>query len=80
MSEGGTEPSVSDARLIHLEAFKKRFDPMNRIGNEIHILVDTDIPPAVCLEQILLTEALWDGATRMGTARSARYTCLPEHR
>ena len=61
-----SEPSVSDARLIHLDAFKKRFAPMARIRNEIHILVDTENSPAVCLRQILLTEALWDGATRKG--------------
>ena len=57
----GTEPSVSDARLIHLEAFKKRFEPMARIGNEIHIFVDTEKPPALCLRQILLTDSLLAG-------------------
>jgi len=56
-----TEPSVSDARLIHLEAFKKRFEPMTRIGNEIHIFVDTEKPPAVCLRQILLADSLLAG-------------------
>ena len=56
-----TEPSVSDARLIHLEAFKKRFDPMNRIGNAIHIRVDTENFPADCLRQIFLTDRLLDG-------------------
>ena len=56
-----TEPSVSDARLIHLEAFKKRYQPMVRMGNEIHILVDTANPPALCLQHILLTEALFVG-------------------
>ena len=61
-----TEPSVSDARLIHLQAFKKRFEPMARIGNEIHILVDTEKPTAVCLRQILLTDSLWEGVTRKG--------------
>jgi predicted kinase len=56
-----TEPSVSDARLIHLEAFKKRFDPMNRIGNAIHVRVDTENSPADCLRQIFLTDCLVDG-------------------
>ena len=59
-------PSVSDARLVHLPAFKKRFEPLDRMGNEIHIIVDTENPPAVCLQQILLTEALWNGATPKG--------------
>ena len=60
------EPSVSDARLIHLQAFKKRFEPMARIDNEIHIRVDTENAPAVSLRQILLTEVLWDGAPNKG--------------
>ena len=60
------EPSVSDARLIHLEAFKKRFEPIARIGNEIHIPVDTTRPPADCLRQILLTDSL------SGTVSSAK--------
>ncbi len=61
-----TEPSVSDARLIHLEAFKKRFTPMARLGNEIHILVDTENPMAVCLRHILLAVALENGGNPKG--------------
>ena len=61
-----TEPSVSDARLIHLEAFKKRFEPIAPAGNAIHILVDTENPPAVCLRQILLTDCLMDNFTQKG--------------
>lgn len=61
-----TEPSVSDARLIHLQAFIKRFESIDRMENEIHILVDTANPPAACLRQILLTEALWNGTIRKG--------------
>jgi predicted kinase len=60
-----TEPSVSDARLIHLEAFKKRFEPIAPVGNAIHMLVDTQNPPAACLRQILLTDRLL-GLTRIG--------------
>ena len=58
-----SEPSISDARLIHLQAFKKRFEPITRIDNEIHIRVDTENAPAVSLRQILLTEVLWGGAS-----------------
>jgi len=60
------EPSLSDARLIHLDALKKRFAPMARIGNEIHILVNTENSPAVCLRQILLTDSLWDDISKKG--------------
>lgn len=61
-----TEPSVSDARLIHLEAFKNHFDSITPAGNAIHILVDTENPPAVCLRQILLTDSLMNAFTRKG--------------
>ena len=37
-------------RLVHQEAFKKRFEPIG-IDNEIHILVDTENSPAVRLRQ-----------------------------
>ena len=63
--ERETEPSVSDARLIHLEAFKKRFEPIAPAGNAIHILVNTENPPAACLRQILLTDGRL-GFTRIG--------------
>ena len=52
---------MSDARLIHLAAFKERYQPMVRTGNAIHISVDTENPPAVCLRHILLTDALFVG-------------------
>jgi len=34
---------------------------MNRIGNAIHIRVDTENFPADCLRQIFLTDRLLDG-------------------
>lgn len=61
-----TEPSVSDARLIHLKAFIKRYDPMDRIGDEIHIPVDTSDSPADCLRLILLSDSLWNRLNRKG--------------
>jgi aminoglycoside phosphotransferase family enzyme/predicted kinase len=63
-----TEPSVSDARLIHLEAFKKRFEPITPVDPAIHILIDTEIPPAECIRQILLTDSLMDVFSRKGGA------------
>ena len=61
-----SEPSVSDARLVHLEAFKQRFEPMAQIANEVHIIVNTENSLAVCLRQILLTGSLWDDITQNG--------------
>jgi len=54
-------PSVSDARLIHLEDFKKRFVPLTPMADEIHICVDTENPPVDCLRHILLADALFNG-------------------
>ena len=68
-----TGPSVSDARLIHLEAFKKRYQPMVRIGNEIHIPVDTENPPAVCLRHIMLTDALFVGCLQGFPRKGGRH-------
>lgn len=55
-----TEPSLSDARLIHLERFKQRYEPITDIEPAVHIQVNTHTSPANCLHQILLNDALWD--------------------
>jgi predicted kinase len=57
-----TEPSLSDARLVHLEAFKKRFEPVDAIRGAVHIRVDTARPVRECLRYILLSEPLLAGA------------------
>jgi len=44
---------VSDARYHHYENFKKRFEPLNELGDEMHIRVDTEKPLEACMEQIL---------------------------
>jgi aminoglycoside phosphotransferase family enzyme/predicted kinase len=44
---------VSDARYHHYEDFKKRFEPLNELGDEIHICVDTEKSLEACMEQIL---------------------------
>lgn len=44
---------VSDARYHHYEDFKKRFEPLNELGDEMHIRVDTENPLEECMEQIL---------------------------
>ncbi|WP_319524995.1 AAA family ATPase [uncultured Desulfosarcina sp.] len=59
-----TEPSLSDARLIHLEAFKKRFEPVEAIGGAAHLRVDTARPIRECLHRILLSDALLAGAEK----------------
>ena len=49
-----TESSISDARLIHLERFKQRYEPIVNSSPAIHITVDTEKPIAECLKGILL--------------------------
>ncbi|BBO92998.1 AAA family ATPase [Desulfosarcina ovata] len=61
-----SEPSVSDARLIHLDAFLSRFEPFQPMANAKHIVVDTAVSPALSLRQIVLADALWDHPTRQG--------------
>jgi hypothetical protein len=45
--------SVSDARHHHYEDFKKRFEPLNELSDEMHIRVDTEKPLKECMEIIL---------------------------
>ena len=60
LSKRETEPSLSDARLIHLEHFKQRYEPITDVEPAVHIRVDTHASLADCLRQILLNDALWD--------------------
>lgn len=48
-----TEPSISDARLHHLEQFKKRFEPLNELRDEVHIHINTARPLAENMQKIL---------------------------
>lgn len=59
-----TEPSLSDARLVHLKAFKKRFEPVDTIGVGAHIRIDTARPVRECLHRILLSNALTSSRRR----------------
>jgi aminoglycoside phosphotransferase family enzyme/predicted kinase len=48
-----TGTSISDARLRHFEQFKKRFEPLNEIPDEIHIPIDTERPLQEIIQKIL---------------------------
>lgn len=37
-----TRPCISDARIRHFERFKKRFEPLNEIPDEMHIRINTE--------------------------------------
>ena len=45
--------SVSDARIHHFEEFKKRFEPLREIGEDMHICVNTQKPLEEIMGEIL---------------------------
>ena len=53
LSNRKTEFSVSDARPSHFEYFKKRFEPLNEVGDAMHIRVNTEKPLEECMQKIL---------------------------
>jgi aminoglycoside phosphotransferase family enzyme/predicted kinase len=59
-----TQACVSDARRMHLEAFQKRFEPLDPDGAAVHIRVDTAASRQACLRHVLIAEALPDGDVR----------------
>lgn len=65
-----TEPSISDARLIHLERFKQRHAPITEIDPVLHIRVSTERPLADCLQRIVLDHGLRNGSNGAAPAPS----------
>jgi len=53
LSHRKTKVSVSDARLHHFEYFKERFEPLNDVGEAIHIRVNTEKPLEECMQKII---------------------------
>ncbi|MDA8136486.1 MAG: AAA family ATPase [Desulfobacteraceae bacterium] len=51
-----SRPSLSDARLVHFDDFRKGFEALTEIGPEQRILVDTENPVEECMNRILLNE------------------------
>ena len=67
-----SRPSVSDARLFHLEDFKKRYEPVASMGNAVHIRIDTARPLRECLRQVLLAAQFPTGSQSPDRAVPAR--------
>jgi predicted kinase len=55
LRERETQPSISDARLHHLEEFKKKFQPYAPSEGGIHMVADTATPLPVSVQRIMLT-------------------------
>ena len=66
--------SISDARLRHFEQFKKRFEPLNEIPDEIHIPVSTERSLEACIQKILSQDHLMPD--REGTEKDERRTSV----
>ena len=62
LSNRKTKLSVSDARLPNFEYFKKRFEPLNEVGDAMHIRVNTEKPLEKCMQQILAKDIVAIGA------------------
>jgi predicted kinase len=52
LAERETADSISDARLIHLKHFRKRFEPLTDIRDELRIRVDTNMSLDESLRQV----------------------------
>lgn len=51
-----SRPSLSDARLVHFDSFRKGFEALTEIRPEQRILVDTGNPVEECMNRILFNE------------------------
>ncbi len=53
LSNRKTGFQISDARLHHFEYFKEKFKPFNKVGDTMHICVNTEKTLEKCMQQIL---------------------------
>jgi hypothetical protein len=56
LSNRKTEFQISDAHLHHFEYFKKKFKPFNKVGDAMHIRVNTEKTLENCMQQILFKD------------------------
>jgi predicted kinase len=68
--------SVSDARLQHFEQFKKRFEPLNEIPDEMHIPVSTEKSLEACIQKILSQDYMLSDRKNIRAGSSSR---IPEN-
>ena len=58
LRERETRPTISDARIHHLKDFKKHFEPYDMTEGGIHMVIDTESPLELSLQQVMLTYVL----------------------
>ena len=61
LAERQTESSISDARLNHLEAQQQAFEPLDELGDDLHLQVSTEQPLQQILQQIFSAAYLLQG-------------------
>ena len=76
LAERQTESSISDARLEHLEAQQQAFEPLDELGDELHLQVSTEQPLQQSLQQIFSAAYLLQGK-QTRDFQSARVTNMP---
>jgi uncharacterized protein len=67
-----TGTSISDARLRHFEPFKNRFEPLDEIPDEMHILVNTQRPLEACVQKILSQDNMLPDTKNIRAGSSSR--------
>jgi len=61
LAERQTKSSISDARLKHLEAQRQAFEPLDELGDDLHLQVSTEQPLQQSLQQIFAAAYLLQG-------------------
>ena len=76
LAERQTESSISDARLQHLEAQRQAFEPLDELGEDLHLQVSAEQPLLQSLQQIFSAAYLLQGK-QTRKSQSARVRNMP---
>jgi aminoglycoside phosphotransferase family enzyme/predicted kinase len=77
LAERQTKSSISDARLKHLEAQRQAFEPLDELGDDLHLQVSTEQPLQQSLQQIFSAAYLLQGK-QTRASQSARVRNMPD--
>jgi len=76
LAERQTKSSISDARLKHLEAQRQAFEPLDELGEDLHLQVSAEQPLLQSLQQIFSAAYLLQGK-QTRKSQSARVRNMP---
>jgi aminoglycoside phosphotransferase family enzyme/predicted kinase len=81
LAERQTGASISDARLKHLETQRQAFEPLDELGEDLHLQVSTGQPLQQSLQQIFAAAYLLQGkqtrASQSARVRNIRASFTP---